>query len=136
MLKKNVVMVNLNKYNDLNCSIFDNKTLTKYTCYYDYDVNICCNTLFKDFYGNLDNETLVKNKCYNYNNKTFDLTCDIVNEKFNLFVYFMFILFIISLILVIILFVNCLIIKRRQKYHRIRNTRTFVIERNPLYEGN
>lgn len=136
MLKEIDVGISVNYFNDTKCLDFSYNQYDKYTCYYDYDVNICCNTLFKDFYGNLDNETLVKNKCYNYNNKTFDLTCDIVNEKFNLFVYFMFILFILSLILVIILIVNCLIIKRRQKYYRIRNSRSFVIQRNPLYEAN
>lgn len=134
MLKEIVVGIHINFFNDTKCLVFDNNLFEKYTCYYDDDVNICCKTLIKDFYGNLENETIENNKCYNYQNKTFDLECKELTTKYHLFVYFMGFLGLIIFSIFVAFFVRYLIIKRRRRYERLNNRRRICIKNNPMYE--
>ena len=135
MLKEIIVGISIHYFNDTKCLVLHDKLFEKYTCYYDDDVNVCCKTLIKDFYGNLYNGTIENKKCYTYQNKTMDLECKELTTKYHLFVYFMGFLGFIIFIIFIAFFIGYLINKRKQRlYNRIRNSRLVFLKRNPMYE--
>lgn len=132
MLKKNIVIVNVNKYLDLNCSYYKNKTFRKYTCYYDYDVKTCCDNIIDIFYNYLDKNTskIEENKCYNYSNNTYTLECKFFSYEFHLFVYFIITLFMI-IFLVSFFYCFCYFIKCRKNRNEYRS-----IENNMITHSN
>ena len=136
MLKQNTIGVSLEKFINLKCTNIINKTLYEYVCYYDNNINSCCNSNINLFFNYLNNTKIEQDKCYIYNNNSYNLECSLISYKYHLFVYVMLVLFII-INLIVLIYGTCYCIKYR-KYNRYREIENNILiyKSNSIYSRN
>ena len=112
LIKENIVVITLKKYNDSNCSNLLGNTLYKYKCDFDSDISICCREKILRYFNNIKQNTsyIGQDICYNGN---YILECGLDSSRYYLYFYVLCaLLFIINSI--VIFFTVCYINKYRK----------------------
>ena len=142
MYTEKKVNLTIKFYNNSMCKNYIDKISNNYQCNYLTENNDCCKESIDLYYKYLYDKNINLDKCYNFKNRSFEITCDFVEEykEMSYFIYLFVIAFACIFYLSVIYLLFRIIYNEYTKYDYLNNRdnpdeRIIILKKNPLYES-